>query len=179
MNNKALLIIDMQTGDFSKKKPTCKGNNLINKVKSLIKKAHTEGIPIVYVQHNGGKGDPDEYGTAGWQIHPSIAPLKGDIVIQKQFPDAFQKTSLHRELQEREIKKLYVAGLQTEYCVDTTCRRASSLGYKVVLIEDAHGTCDSSLLKAEQIINHHNQVLGGWFATLKKEEEVDFQFSET
>lgn len=179
MSKRALLIIDVQTGNFSEKTPTCIGNNLINKVKSLIKKARTAGIPIVYVQHNGGKGDPDEYRTAGWQIHSAIAPLKGDIMVQKRFPDAFQRTSLHKELKNREIKKLYVTGLQTEYCVDTTCRRAFSLGYEVVLVEDAHGTWDSSLLKAEQIINHHNQILGGWFATLKKEGEVDFQFSET
>ena len=85
-----------------------------------------------------------------------------------------KKTTLHKELHERGIKKLFVAGLQTEYCIDTTCRRASSLGYEVVLVEDAHGTWDSSLLKAEQIIDHHNQVLGGWFATLKKESEISF-----
>ena len=89
MNNKALLIIDMQTGNFLEQNPTCKGNDLLNKVKSLISKARTAGIPIVYVQHNGGSGDPDEYGTAGWKIHPSISPLKEDIIVQKQFPDAF------------------------------------------------------------------------------------------
>ena len=89
MNSKALLIIDMQKGNFSEQNPTCKGNNFLNKVKSLIKKARDAGVTIVYVQHNGGKGDPDEYGTAGWQIHPSISPLKEDIIVQKQFPDAF------------------------------------------------------------------------------------------
>lgn len=174
MDSKALLIIDMQAGNFSQQPPICKGNNLLNKVKTLIKKAHNSSIPIVYVQHNGSKGDPDEHGTAGWKIHSSITPMKGDLVIQKQYPDAFQNTALHNELQIRGIKKLVVAGLQTEYCIDTTCRRAFSLGYEVVLIEDAHGTWDSSLLKAEQIINHHNQVLGGWFVTLKKESEVEF-----
>ena len=172
--NRALLIIDVQSGNFSEKNPICKGNDLLNKVKSLISKASTASIPIVYVQHIGGKGDPDEYGTAGWKIHPSTSPVKGDIVVQKQFPDAFQNTILHEELQEMEVKKLYITGLQTEYCIDTTCRRAFSLGYEVVLVEDAHGTGDSSLLKAEQIIDHHNQVLGGWFATLKKESEISF-----
>ena len=67
--NRALLIIDMQSGNFSEKNPICKGNDLLNKVKSLISKARTASIPIVYVQHGGGKGDSDEYGTAGWKIH--------------------------------------------------------------------------------------------------------------
>ena len=174
MNNKALLIIDMQTGNVSEHSPISKGNDLLNRVKSLISKARIVDIPIVYVQHNGGSGDPDEYGTVGWKIHPSITPAKEDLVVQKQFPDAFQNTTLHKELQKKGVKKLYVTGLQTEYCIDTSCRRAFSLGYEVVLIEDAHATWDSSLLKAEQIINHHNQVLGGWFVTLKKEKEVNF-----
>jgi nicotinamidase-related amidase len=174
MNTQALLIIDVQTGNFSKQKPKCIGDNLFSKIKSLIKKARTKNTLIVYVQHNGRPGDPDEVGTAGWKIHRSIPPFKEDLVIQKQFPDSFQNTQLHQELRNRKINKLYIAGLQTEYCVDTTCRRAFSLGYEVVLVEDAHGTWDSLLLKAEQIINHHNQVLSGWFVTLNKTKEVNF-----
>jgi len=79
---------------------------------------------------------------------------------------------LGRELDIRGIKKLVITGLQTEYCVDTTCRRAYSLGYDVVLVKDAHSTWDSGDLSAQQIIDHHNNVLGGWFVTLKNEEDV-------
>lgn len=44
-------------------------------------------------------------------------------------------------------------------CVDTTCRRAFSLGYDVVLAKDAHSTMNSERLTASQIIEHHNDVL--------------------
>jgi len=64
--------------------------------------------------------------------------------------------------------------LQTEYCIDTTCPRAFTLGYEVTLVKDAHSTWDSSLLKANRIIEHHNNVLGGWFVTLKSEREIEF-----
>ena len=174
MSAAALLIMDLQAGNFSERNPINKGNELLIKVKSLINKARKTQIPIVYVQNNGGSGDPDAYGTPGWEIHPSISPVKGDVVIQKQSPDAFHETNLHRELASRSIKKLIIVGLQTEYCIDTTCRRAFSLGYEITLVEDAHSTWDSPLLTAQQIINHHNQVLGGWFATLKKEREIEF-----
>ncbi len=172
MSDTVLLIIDMQAGNFSEPNPVYKGNELLAKIKTLIAKARIAQMPIVYVQNNGGSGDPDEYGTSGWEIHASIAPVEGDAVVQKKTPDAFHKTNLHRVLESKRIKKLIIAGLQTEYCIDTTCRRAFTLGYDVILVSDAHSTWDSRLLTAQQIINHHNQVLGGWFATLKNEQEI-------
>ena len=53
---------------------------------------------------------------------------------------------------------LVVTGMQTEFCVDTTCRRAISLGLNVTLVSDAHTTIDAAF-PAEQIIRHHNTVL--------------------
>lgn len=170
----ALLIIDMQAGNFSEPDVIFEGEELLAKVKSLITKARSAGIPVAYVQNEGGSGDPDEYGTPGWEIHASITPVEGDIVVQKRTPDSFHETNLNRELKSRGVKRLVIAGLQTEYCIDTTCRRAFSLGYDVVLVEDAHSTWDSSHLVAEQIIEHHNSVLAGLFVTLRSEVEIEF-----
>ena len=174
MTDTALLIIDMQVGNFSESNPIYNGNELLKKVRSLIVKGRAAQISIVYVQNNGGPDDPDEYGTPGWEIQSSIAPVEGDVIIQKQTPDAFNKTNLHHELESKGIKRLVIAGLQTEYCVDTTCRRAFSLGYNVILVRDAHSTWDSSLLSAQQIIDHHNHVLGGVFVALRRAEEISF-----
>lgn len=49
--------------------------------------------------------------------------------------------------------------MKTEYCIDATIRAASEFGYKVTLISDAHTTFDSTVLDAQHIIDHHNQVL--------------------
>jgi nicotinamidase-related amidase len=174
MSDATLLIIDMQVGNFSEPAPIYEGDKLLAKVKNLIARARSAPIPIIYVQNNGGSGDPDAYGTPGWEIHPSISPVEGDVVVQKQTPDAFHKTNLHRELESRGTKKLVIAGLQMEYCIDTTCRRAFSLGYEVILVKDAHSTWDFPVFTAEQIIEHHNQVLGGWFVALKNEGEIEF-----
>ena len=174
MSDDALLIIDIQVGNFLEPDPIYRGEELLTKIKNLVTKARSAQKPIVYVQNNGGSGDPDEYGTPGWEIHPSIASIEGDIVVQKQTPDAFYETSLHHELKSRGIKRLIIAGLQTEYCIDTTCRRAFTLSYDVILVEDAHSTWNSKLLTAQKIIAHHNQVLGGWFVTLKEEKEIRF-----
>jgi nicotinamidase-related amidase len=169
----AVLVIDMQLGNFGAN-PVYKANDLLARTKSVIQKARAARIPIVYVQNCGGKGDPDEYGSDGWKIHPSIASMKGDIVVRKKTPDAFHQTDLHEKLKSIGVRNIVVVGLQTEYCVDTTCRRAFSLGYNITLVKDAHSTWDSPVLSAEQVIDHHNRVLGGFFVTLKSEQEIVF-----
>ena len=49
-----------------------------------------------------------------------------------------------------------------------------SEGYPVTLISDAHSTWDDSGLSAQQIIDHHNTVLGNWFATVTPTAEMQF-----
>jgi nicotinamidase-related amidase len=174
LSDYALLIIDMQYGNFLDPHPVHSGVELLEKVGSLIRKARSARIPIVFVQHTGGEGDPDEYGTEGWEIHPTITPASEDVIVHKETPDAFHETDLDQVLRDREINGLVVTGLQTEYCIDTTCRRACGLGYDVVLVGDTHSTWDSSVLSAQEIIEHHNNVLGGWFVELKNEADVQF-----
>ena len=155
----ALLIIDVQLGMFQNDAPVHKGEDLLSTIGGLIARARAAEIPVIYIQHSGGHGHRLEPGTPGWPIHPAIAPDDGESVVHKQYPDSFRETNLQEELRARGIGRLVIAGIQTEYCVDTTCRRASSLGYDVTLVEDAHSTWGTDHLRASQIIDHHNQVL--------------------
>ncbi|KYK36188.1 MAG: isochorismatase [Theionarchaea archaeon DG-70] len=170
----ALLIIDMQVCNFEGSAPVYKGRNLLKNISSVIARARNTEISVIYIRHCGPEGAIDEPGTPGWEIHPVITPRQEDIVIQKYHPDAFQDTSLHHELKSAHIQRVIIAGIQTEYCIDTTCRRAYSLGYKVVLVKDGHSTWDTNHFTAPQVIAHHNQVLGGWFAELKEADKITF-----
>ena len=172
-SNTALLIMDVQLGMFKESDPVHQSDELLATINDLITRARDAGIPVIYVQHSGGDDHLLEPDSPGWPIHPAVVPTKGELVIHKRHPDSFQGTCLQRELGIREIKNLIVAGIQTEYCVDTTCRRAYSLGYDVTLVQDAHSTWDTKYLDASQIINHHNQVLGGWFVTLKEAHSIE------
>jgi nicotinamidase-related amidase len=175
MKKTALLIIDVQMGMFDERFPVYKGDDLLTTIKGLIQRARAAQIPIIFVQHNGkDENDPIYPGLPGWQIHPEIAPLEEDTIIHKDHPDAFQNTDLRDKLQAMGITHLVAAGIQTEYCVDTTCRRAYSLGYGVTLVKDGHSTWDTEVLNAPQIIAHHNQVLGGWFAVVQSAAEIQF-----
>ena len=73
--------------------------------------------------------------------------------------DSFHHTELQPVLQARGVKSLVICGLQSEFCVDTTTRRALALGYPVVLVSDGHTTMDNSVLTAAQISAHHNETL--------------------
>ncbi len=173
-NDTALLIIDVQMAMFNPQEPVYQHEALIEKLRDLIGRARAADIPVIYVQHQGQGEDPLQPGRPEWEIHSAIAPQEGEPVIHKMHPDSFQETELQKVLEARGIKNLVMAGLQTEYCMDTSCRRAYSLGYKVTLVKDCHSTWDNGIITAEQIIAHHNQTLGGWFARLKTAAEVTF-----
>jgi nicotinamidase-related amidase len=155
----ALIIIDVQVGLIE---PAHRSSEVLDHISTLLAKAHATDTPVVYVQHDGPKGHGLEVGTPAWQIHPAIAPQEGDVVVHKRASDSFHATALQRELDRRGIKHLVVAGGQTEYCVDTTVRRATTYGYDVTLVGDAHTTFDADLWAAEQIIAYHNEVLDGF-----------------
>ena len=174
-DNVALLVIDVQNGLFSiANAPVYHRERLISNMLELVEKARKSNIPVFYVQHCSERGGLLEPNTQGWIICSAISPVQGDPIIEKRTPDSFHETPLKEELGKRGIQRLVVVGLQTEYCIDTTCRRAFSLGYEVTLVEDGHSTMDSDILKAEKIIQHHNSVLGSWFCKVKPAKEIAF-----
>ena len=171
---KALVIIDMQKFMFREEAPVFQSDELIERVQSLLSEARGSGTPVIYVQHNAGDGTPLEYGTKHWEIDDRIEPKGKDIVIHKTTPDSFYQTALEVTLEQLDVDHLVLAGIQSEVCVDTTTRSAFGKGYEVTLVKDAHSTFDMNLLRADQIIAHHNKVLR-WFADVKEAEEISFE----
>ncbi len=173
----ALLVIDVQSAFFLQGSPVLAyhGEEYLARIRGLIDGARGAGVPVIYVQHDGAKGSPWEPGTPGWRIHPDIAPRAEEIIVRKPTPDAFYRTDLQSVLDSRGIRRLIVVGIQSDWCVDTTVRRAYSLEYDVTVVEDAHTTFDTEVLKAPQIIAHHNSIFGGRFAKLVKAADIDFK----
>lgn len=98
--------------------------------------------------------------------------LSYDHYVNKTTPDSFYRTDLDRLLKEKQVTKLLVSGLQTEYCVDTSCRSAFGRKYKTILVTDAHSTYDNEFMKADQIVDYHQKIIGQWFAKLHFTEEI-------
>jgi nicotinamidase-related amidase len=170
MPNEAMVIIDVQNAILGTASTPRQMKNhaaldeVVARIAALIGQARSQGIPVLFVQHDGPPGYRLETGAPGWEIRPEIAPLAGEPVIHKKACDSFFETTLAAELKARQIGKLIVAGCMTQYCVDTTVRRAVSLGYDVTLVSDGHMTADFGGLTYEQIIAHHNALLDGFDA---------------
>jgi nicotinamidase-related amidase len=162
----ALLVIDLQSGMFNGERiaPLHAGETLLARTQAVLSHARRSGMPVIYVRHAGPAGHLLERGTPNWEIHPSIAPQAGEVIIDKRTPDGFHETLLLSELSG--MKRLVVVGAQTEVCVDTTCRRGFTQGFQVTLVSDCHSTWDNDTLRADQIIRHTNETLAGWFVDL-------------
>jgi nicotinamidase-related amidase len=172
-NHMALLIIDAQVNMFADEMHVYDPDRLIETIGILADKARLSGIPVIYARNNGGEGDPDLPGTPGWEICPALAPRTGELVIDKAGADAFEATSLQQILQSKGIECLVLTGMQTELCIDTTCRRALVLGYQVIVVEDGHSTFDFEEMKAVEAIEKYNRELGR-IATVQRAAEIKF-----
>jgi nicotinamidase-related amidase len=170
MANEAVVVIDVQNAILhipGMKRPAethAAFDELVARIATLVERARNRGIPVLFVQHDGQPGHRLERGSSGWQIRPELAPIRAELVIHKTACDSFFKTPLESELASRRINRLIVGGCMTQYCVDTSVRRAVSLGYDVTLAEDGHLTADSGSLTFDQIIAHHNALLDGFDA---------------
>lgn len=171
----ALLVIDAQNAfyDGSKLSPVHDADTMLSRIPEAIAEAQAYGVAIILVQHDGRPGHPLEPHTAGWQLHASLRSL--DVpVVRKHRSDSFFETDLKDRLDEIDASRLIIVGNQTEFCIDTTCRRAVSEGYGVTLFSDCHSTWPSEALSAEQIIAHHNHVLGRQFVSSVTSSEFDW-----
>ena len=181
MNNRtALVIIDVQQGmfDFQGFGPVSHAD-LLNNINTLAKRARSVSSHVIYIQHHGGSDHPLEKGSAGHQIADQIAPLPSDHIVAKTQCGMFTETGLEQVLNELEITKLVICGMQTEFCVDTGVRTAADRGYDIIVAKDAHATFDTALLSADQIAQHHEALWAQAFgkvipcADIKFKEQTD------
>ena len=154
----ALVVIDVQQGLCEGKYAAFEAPALIARINALAQRARADKVPVIWVHHEEAEGLL-QHGAPGWQLAHGLDTRTDDILVRKTTSDAFLRTGLERLLKTHGVVRLVVCGLQTEYCVDTTVRRALGLGYAVTLVSDAHSTMDNEQLSAAQIIAHHNLTL--------------------
>lgn len=144
----ALIIVDMQQSLLEDE--TWQPDRILDRVCALDRAARDAGAPVFYVTDSRVEPKAD--------LHPRLSPRDSDTRIIKDYCDSFLGTSLQADLETVSARTLVVCGLQTDFCIDTTCRRAASLGYAVDLVKDAHSTFDRDYISAETVIAHHNRI---------------------
>jgi nicotinamidase-related amidase len=95
------------------------------------------GKPGLRIGEMGAMGRILIAGEPGNQIVADLAPMEGEIVIDKPGKGMFYATGIHERLQATGITHLVFAGVTTEVCVQTSMREANDRGYECLLIEDA------------------------------------------
>lgn len=154
----ALLVIDMQRALCTGEDAAVGIGDVTMRINAVARQARAAGLPVVLVQHEDADG-PLVHGSEGWQLADGLDVDAADLRLRKRTPDSFHNTALQAMLRERGITDLVVCGLQSDYCIDTSVRRALALGYGVTLVADGHSTVDNGVLTAAQIIAHHNRTL--------------------
>ena len=95
------------------------------------------GNPSLHIGEAGTMGRLLVAGEPGNQIVAALAPVDGEIVVDKPGKGMFWHTGLHERLQALGLTHLVFAGVTTEVCVQTSMREANDRGYECLLIEDA------------------------------------------
>ncbi len=155
----ALLVIDVQEALCQGENAAFDAQGLVGRINAVANAARAAHAPVIFIQHES-EGPLLRHGSAGWQLAQGLHAVDGDdYFVRKTTPDSFLHTNLQALLTTLGVKGLVIAGLQSEYCVDTTTRSALSRGFPVVLVSDAHSTMDSGVLTAAQISAHHTKTL--------------------
>ena len=123
------------------------------------------GNPSIRIGDAGPMGRVLIAGEPGTAILDELAPLPGEIVIDKPGKGAFYATSFGDDLKRLGAQHLVFAGVTTEVCVQTTMREANDRGYECLLAEDATESYFPEFKAAAIAMIRAQGAIVGWTAT--------------
>ena len=124
------------------------------------------GAPTLRIGDDGPMGRILIAGEPGTAILPELAPVNGEIVIEKPGKGAFYATPLGDILKDKGISQLVFAGVTTEVCVQTTMREANDRGYECLLVEEATESYFPEFKAAAIAMIRAQGAIVGWTAKL-------------
>lgn len=164
--NIAVLVVDIQNdfchddGIFAQQGLDVKpAQEVAPRIQEFIDEIRQYDIPIIYSkqieaeditpanlkrQFASGKLKavcaPNSWGSELYLLQPT----DDEHILEKRTYDVFSNPELNRILQERKIKTLVIAGVNTDVCIDTTVRRGFTEGYQIVIPQDLVATMNQA-----------------------------------
>ncbi|MEM7543486.1 MAG: cysteine hydrolase family protein [Pseudomonadota bacterium] len=173
-----LLLIDIQNDYFPGGTMELVGiDNASRNAGKVLGKFRDRGAPIFHVQHLSVRPGATFFvpGTQGCEINDMVKPLDGEIVIQKNFPNAFRDTDLENMIREKDVEELVICGAMSHMCIDASTRAAFDLGFTCKVVEDACATRDLEFggndVSAEHVHRAFMAALNGIYATVSNTAE--------
>ncbi|WP_194792953.1 cysteine hydrolase family protein [Caenimonas koreensis] len=123
------------------------------------------GNPTLRIGDAGPMGRILVKGEPGNQIIEALAPVAGEVVIDKPGKGAFYATGLHEMLRQRGITHLLFMGVTTEVCVQTSMREANDRGYDSLLLEDCTESYFPQFKASAVEMMRAQGAIVGWTAT--------------
>lgn len=176
----ALLVIDMQEGmALRTRSGRDRANPLAEEhVASLLSLFRARGLPVIHVLHDDT--DPE---SPFRRARPEGAPMacaeprEGEAVLWKHGSSAFHGTGLAEHLRAQGIGRIVLVGAVAAFCVTSSTRWASDLGFRVILPGDALigfdiPAHDGGRIDAATVLRVTLSLLGADFAQLVTTAEV-------
>lgn len=172
MNQRGLLIIDMQKGSFTPATPRHDEKGVVDRINQLASLFRELKAPVVYIQHDGTGSGEFEKNATDWELLDDLEVEQTDHRIDKYANDVFYKSTLEDTLKRLGVDHLFVTGCATDFCVESTVQSAVAKDYKITVVADGHTTGERPHLNAKQVIEHYNWVWKNMIPTTVGEIEV-------
>jgi nicotinamidase-related amidase len=142
LRGSALILIDLQNTYRQGVMKLVDVEPAILEAQALLRRARQTGIPIFHIQHDAGAGSPYDVRENIGAISDEVAPVEGETLIVKGYPNAFIGTDLLEKLEATGCKDVVLAGFMTHMCINSTARGAFNLGFRPTVVAAATATRD-------------------------------------
>ncbi|MGY3588311.1 nicotinamidase-related amidase [Bradyrhizobium sp. USDA 4341] len=142
LGDSCLVLIDIQNEYLAGPLALPDAKPAIARAIALLARARESGAAIIHIAHKGAPGSLFDRTAERGAIVAPLAARPGEIVIEKQLPNAFAGTDLNAQLAATGRKELVLAGFMTHMCVSSTARAALDLGFRTTIDADSCATRD-------------------------------------
>lgn len=153
-----LVLIDIQNDYFpGGKMELVEMDSAAQNAANILQLFRHRQLPVFHIKHVSTRPGASFFlpETIGVNIHESVAPLDGEPIIEKQFPNSFRGTPLLDRLKRKGIEKIIICGAMSHLCIDATTRAAFDFGFLCTVIEDGCATRDlpfkGEIIKADKV----------------------------